>query len=79
VKQRSTYIVEELKKVNIVRLGTEVCAKDMVDGTREHHAIVDGDGVYLGDAVVAGLTAAGYRGVHEIVYNEEIGLELRGT
>ena len=71
--------MEELKKVNIVRFGPEVSAEDMVNGTLEHHAIIDGDSVYLGNAVVAGLTAAGYRGVHEIICNEEKGLELRRT
>ena len=71
-----TYFVHKINQVDVKRVLAEVLAKHLEDRTLENERIVHGhetDALY---AVPAGLAATGDARVHDIVRNEEVGLEL---
>lgn len=68
-------LMEELKKVNIGRVGAEELLEESVDDGLEHESIVDGDHTNTILAVPAGLATAGDAAVHNVVGDEEEGLE----
>lgn len=70
--------VEELEHVGVGGVGAEVLLEEDVEGHFEHEGVVDGDGADARFAVPAGLAAARDGGVHDVVRDEEEGLqELR--
>lgn len=71
-------IVEEFEEVGVGGVGFEVVAEEDVDGGFEHEGVVDGDHADFGDFIPAGLAAAGLGGVHDVVGDEEEGLEEFG-
>jgi hypothetical protein len=68
--------VEQLQQVDVARVLTEVLLEEVVDGTLQHESIVDGNEPNTLYTVPAWLTATGNGRVHEIIRNEEEGLEL---
>ena len=67
--------VEELEKVGVAVLAPEVLFEEVVDGAFEHEGVVDGDHADFGHEVPAGLAAPRFAGVHDVVADEEEGLE----
>lgn len=70
--------VEEFEELGVVGVGVEVLFKEDVDGGFEHEGVVDGDHAHFRELVPAGLAAAGLRRVHDVVRDEEEGLEEFG-
>lgn len=68
-------LVEELNEVNVGGVGAEALLQDEVDAGLEHEGVVDGDQANALVAVPAGLAAAGDRAVHDIIADQEEGLE----
>lgn len=68
--------MEELEQIDVVRLRSEVLLEQVVDGSLEHEGVVDGNVVDALDLVPARLTSAGDGGVHHVVCDEEVRLEL---
>jgi len=67
--------VEEFHEVYIAWVAAEVFFEQDEDGGFEHEGVVDGDQVYGGEAVPAGLAAAGEGGIHYVIGDKEKGLE----
>ena len=70
--------VEELDEVDVRGVRAEVLLQDEVDGGLEHECVVDRDHAHTVLPVPAGLPAAGYRAVHDVVADEEEGLQELG-
>ena len=68
-------LVEELEQVDVRRVGAEVLLQQDVDGRFEHEGVVDGDHADARLPVPARLPAPRERGVHDVVRDEEEGLE----
>lgn len=71
-------LVEELDEVDVGGVGAEVLLEEGVDGGLEHEGVVDGDHADTLLAVPAGLATAGDARVHDVVRDEEEGLEELG-
>ena len=71
-----TCLVEELEKVNVITLLPKMVLDKMVDGRLEHERIVYSDEPDFRFLVPAWLSSAGERRIHDIVRNEEEGLQL---
>lgn len=71
-------LVEELEEVDVAGVVAEVLLEEGVDGRLEHESVVDGDHADALVAVPAGLAAAGDGRVHDVVRDEEEGLEELG-
>jgi hypothetical protein len=69
--------MEELEKIHVVLLATEVRLEEMVDRTLEEERVVDGDVPHAFGTIPAGLTTSGDGLVHHVVGNEEESLELK--
>jgi len=67
--------LEQLDDVDVGRVAAEVLLEEDEDGGLEHEGVVDGDHADLGLEVPAGLAAAGLGRVHDVVGDEEEGLE----
>ena len=70
--------MKQLHKIDIGRMLTEIFLEEHIDGRLEHEGVVDGDHADVGHAEPARGAAAGVRGVHDIVRNEEEGLQEFG-
>lgn len=70
--------VEEFEELGVVGVGVEVLFEQDVDGGFEHEGVVDGDHADFRELVPAGLAAAGLGRVHDVVRDEEEGLEEFG-
>lgn len=70
--------MEELDKIDVCRVGTEVFLQKNVDGGLEHECIVDRNHADSGAAVPAWLATASDRAVHYIIRDEEEGLQELG-
>lgn len=68
--------MEELEEMHVARLAAEVLLQQPVDGGLEHERVVHSDQAYTFGAVPARLAAPGGACVHEVVRDEEDGLEL---
>lgn len=68
-------LVEELNEVDVGGVRAEVLLEEGVDGRLQHEGIVDGNHANTVLAVPARLTTAGDAAVHDIVGDEEEGLE----
>ena len=67
--------VEELHEIYVVLFLPEVLLQQCVDGALEHEGVVDGDHADFGHEVPARLPSPGLRGVHDVVADEEEGLQ----
>ena len=67
--------VEELEEVDVGGVRAEVLAQQDVEGRFEHEAVVDGNGAHPGLLVPARLAAPRDGAVHDVVGDEEEGLE----
>lgn len=76
-QSEATHVMEELEQIDVVGLGPEVLLEQVVDGALEHEGVVDGNVGNAIDLVPAGLATAGDRGVHHVVGDEEVSLQLR--
>ena len=70
--------VEEVDDVGVVGVGAEVFLQEDVDGHFEHEGVVDGDHAHALLAVPARLAPARYGRVHDVVRDQEEGLEQLG-
>lgn len=70
--------VEDLEEAGVGRVGAEVLGEEDVDGGFEHEGVVDGDHADFGELVPARLAAAGLGAVHDVVGDEEEGLQELG-
>jgi len=68
-------LVEEVDQVDVGRVGAEVGAQEDVEGGFEHEGVVDGHHAYPRLAVPAGVAPSRVGGVHDVVADEEEGLE----
>lgn len=68
-------LVEELNEVNVGRVSAEELLEQGVDARLEDEGVVDGDHADTLLAVPAGFAAAGDAAVHDVVRDEEEGLE----
>lgn len=68
-------LVEELDEVDVGGVVAEVLLEEGVDGHLEHEGVVDGDHADAVLAVPAGGAAAGDAAVHDVVGDEEEGLQ----
>jgi len=67
--------LEELNEVDVGGVVAEVLLEEDEDGGLEHKGVVDGDHADVGREVPTGLATAGLGGIHDVVGNEEEGLE----
>jgi hypothetical protein len=67
--------LEELNEVDVRGVTAEVLLEQDEDGGLEHEGVVDGDHADVGREVPAGLAAAGLGRVHDVVGDEEEGLQ----
>jgi hypothetical protein len=67
--------VEQLHQVDVVAILAEVLLEQDVNGALEHESIVDGNHADVGHKVPAGRTTAGLGRVHDVVRDEEEGLQ----
>jgi hypothetical protein len=67
--------LEELDEVDVRGVAAEVLLEQDEDGGLEHESVVDGDHTDVGGEVPAGLAAAGLGRVHDVVGDEEEGLQ----
>ena len=70
-------LVEELEKVHVVRLGAEVALQELVDRRLNQKRVVDGNEPNAVLLVPARLTPAGDGAVHDVICDEEEGLQLQ--
>lgn len=69
--------MEELHQINVVAGALEILLQKEEDARFQNEGVVDGDGTNAILAVPTGLTATGDRGIHHIVSNKEVGLQLK--
>jgi hypothetical protein len=69
--------MEELNQINVIAGALKVLLQEQEDAGFQDEGVVDGDGTNTILAVPAGLTATGDRGVHHIISNKEVGLQLK--
>jgi hypothetical protein len=67
--------VERLDYVYVGRMGSEMLFQEQIDGALDHGRIVDGDHADVGLEIPARLASARLRGVHDVVQDEEHGLQ----
>jgi hypothetical protein len=67
--------LEELDEVDVRSVGAEVLLEEDEDGGLEHEGVVNGDHADFGCEVPAGLATAGLGRVHDVVGDEEEGLQ----
>ena len=70
--------MEDFEEAGVFGVGFEVFGEEDVDGGFEHEGVVDGDHADFWELVPAGLAAAGLGAVHDVVGDEEEGLEEFG-
>eukprot|EP00128_Syssomonas_multiformis_P007536 Colp12_sorted_trinity150504_noHs@13455 len=66
---------EQVHQLVVVGLLAEVLLEDLVHEGLEDETVVDGDGLHLGQAEPAGLASAGHAVVHEVIGDQEEGLQ----
>jgi hypothetical protein len=76
-KRTYSHVMEELKQINVVAGALEILLQEEEDAGFQDEGVVDGDGTNAILAVPTGLTATGDRGIHHIVSNKEVGLQLK--
>jgi hypothetical protein len=69
--------VEELEQVDVKLFTAEVGLEELVNGSFKHKGIVDSDHPNLRQAVPAGLRTTRNGGVHDVVGDQEEGLQLQ--
>lgn len=69
--------MEELNQINVVAGALEILLQEEKDAGFQNEGVVDGDGTNAILAVPTGLTATGDRGIHHVVSNKEVGLQLK--
>lgn len=69
--------VEELEQVDVELFTAEVGLEKLVNGSFKHEGIVDGDHPNLRQAVPAGLGTTRNGRVHDIIRDQEEGLQLQ--
>ena len=67
--------MKQLDQVGVKLFLPEVLLQQQVDTAFQHEGVVDGDHADFGHEVPAWLTAPGFGGVHDVVADEEEGLE----
>ena len=67
--------MEQFDEIDVAFVLAEVLLEEDEDGGLEHEGVVDGDHADLGLEVPAGLAAAGLGRVHDVVRDQEEGLE----
>jgi hypothetical protein len=70
------HLIEDLKKLGIYRQLPEVCPQNSGDVSSQDNAIIDGNEANLWDSIPARLPTASDRVVHDIIFHQEIGLQL---
>lgn len=75
-KWKRTHVVKELQEMDIVWLVSEMSLEEVIDGAFEHERVVDRDDANAFDAVPTGLSATSDRFVHDVVRDEQGGLQL---
>ena len=68
--------MEELEEMNVIALLPEIVLDEMVNGRLEHERVVYSDEPDFRFLVPAWLSSAGERSIHNIIRNEEEGLQL---
>lgn len=72
----SCRLEEKFEEIDIARVLLEVQLYQAVDGGADHKSIVDRNHADFWDAIPARLITTSDRRIHDIIGNEEVGLEL---
>lgn len=68
--------MKQLQYIDIIALCSEMRPQKMKDSAFNHQRVIESDVPGVVDTVPACMPAAGYALVHDVVDNEEAGLEL---
>lgn len=74
--QKVAYFVEKFDQINVVAGALKVLLQENENARFQDKRVVNGNGSNTIFAVPARLTTAGDRGVHHIISDEEVGLQL---